>query len=121
VSLSRLTNHGQEALPVARCTPARIGRAGHPIPLIVSPVNAALDRLPPDPAKNAPHRACWVAQRSSLGAKMGVIRGGLLRSAVDSGGLESPFRPGWTPGEAHGHRLEIYGSGGWVFESPRAR
>jgi hypothetical protein len=52
---------------------------------------------------------------------MGVIRGGLLRSAVDSGGLESPFRPGWTPGDAHGHRLEIYGSGGWVFESPRAR
>jgi hypothetical protein len=27
----------------------------------------------------------------------------------------------WTPLDTHRQGLEIYGSGGWVFESPRAR
>jgi hypothetical protein len=31
------------------------------------------------------------------------------------------FEAEWTPVDTDGHRLEIYGSGGWVFESPRAR
>jgi hypothetical protein len=41
---------------------------------------------------------------------------------MDSGGLGRPqFQARWTLTDPHGHRLVIYGSGGWVFESPRAR
>jgi hypothetical protein len=41
---------------------------------------------------------------------------------MDSGGLESPaIRAIWTFPDPQGHGLEIYGSGGWVFDSPRAR
>ena len=37
------------------------------------------------------------------------------------GGIEAlSFRPVWTAVDAHGHRLEIYGSGGWGFEFLRA-
>jgi hypothetical protein len=37
---------------------------------------------------------------------------------VDAGGLESPsFRATWTPVDACGHHLEIYGSEGWVSNS----
>ena len=49
-----------------------------------------------------------------LGAKLGAILCGLLRTAVDSCGIETPpFRPVWTAVDACGHRLEIYGSEGW--------
>ena len=41
------------------------------------------------------------------------------RTPVDS--KAQSFQPAWTPVDTHGHGLEIYGSGGWVFESPRAR
>jgi hypothetical protein len=53
---------------------------------------------------------------------MGAILRALVWTAVDSSGPESPlFRPVRTPLDTCGHGLEIYGSGGWVFESPRAR
>ena len=56
------------------------------------------------------------------GAKLGAIRGGFKRTAVDVVGLETRHRQAeLTPMDTHGHRLAIYGSGGWVFESPRAR
>ena len=50
-------------------------------------------------------------------------------SAVDCGGRvwtladtkPSPFQAMWTSVDSYGRRLDIYGSGGWVFESPRAR
>jgi len=65
------------------------------------------------------------AQRSpvpSLGAKLGAIRGGLPRTAVDAGGIEVLLlRQVWILMDVRGRRLEIYGSGGWVFESPWAR
>ena len=57
-----------------------------------------------------------------LGAKLGAIRGGPRRSCVDTGGIGSLLLSHiWTDVDARGRRLEIYGSGGWVFESPRAR
>jgi hypothetical protein len=56
-----------------------------------------------------------------LGAKLGAIHDGHRWTPVDPGRLESPsFRPGWTAVDAHGHGLEIYGSGRWGFESLRA-
>ena len=56
------------------------------------------------------------------GAKLGAIRRGLVWTAGDIGGIERlPFQVRWTLLDTRGHRLEIYGSGGWVFESPRAR
>ena len=56
------------------------------------------------------------------GAKLGAIRFGSQRTAVDSGGNESrSFWHVWTFLDALGRRLEIYGSGGWGFESSRAR
>jgi hypothetical protein len=46
----------------------------------------------------------------------------LVWTAVGSSGTGSLlFRSARTPLDTHGHGLEIYGSGGWVFESPRAR
>ena len=66
-------------------------------------------------------KACAIG-RPDVGAKLGAILYGPCRMAVDTGGLESPqFRAPWTLMDACGHRLDIYGSGGWVFESPRAR
>ena len=63
-----------------------------------------------------------LATPALLGAKLGAILCGFRQTRVDAGGLENPsIRPVWTPVDAHGHGLEIYGSGGWVFESPRAR
>ena len=57
-----------------------------------------------------------------MGAKLGAILCGFLRTRMDAGGPEWPsFRPMWTSVDAPGHPSEIYGSGGWVFESPRAR
>jgi hypothetical protein len=57
-----------------------------------------------------------------MGAKLGAIVCGFLWTAVDSDGIESPsFRPVRTTVDTSGRGLEIYGSGGWVFESPRAR
>ncbi len=56
-----------------------------------------------------------------LGAKLGAIRGGRRGSCVDPGGIGSlQVRPAWTLVDASGHGLEIYGSGGWGFESLRA-
>ncbi len=58
----------------------------------------------------------------ALGAKLGAILCGIVRTAVDAGGLDATQDQAvWTFLDAYGHRLEIYGSGGWVFESPRAR
>ena len=57
-----------------------------------------------------------------VGAKLGAIPCGRRWTATDARGPESPsFQAVWTPVDTHGQRLEIYGSGGWVFESPRAR
>ena len=57
-----------------------------------------------------------------VGAMLGAIRGGPRRSCVDTRGIESLLLSHvWTDVDARGHPLEIYGSGGWVFESPRAR
>ena len=57
----------------------------------------------------------------ALGAKLGAIRGGQLRTAVDTRGTESvSFRAVWTAVDTCGLRLEIYGSEGWGFESLRA-
>jgi hypothetical protein len=57
-----------------------------------------------------------------MGAKLGAILCGFLRTRMDAGGPEWPSsRPMWISVDTHGPRLEIYGSGGWVFESPRAR
>jgi hypothetical protein len=65
---------------------------------------------------------CRIAARVRVGAKLGAIRGGPRRSCVDSGGIRGQLLShAWTDLETHGHVLEIYGSGGWVFESPRAR
>ena len=64
---------------------------------------------------------CATLAMSSLGAKLGAIRNGLLRSWMDGdghGGLS--LRDVWTASDSHGLRLEIYGSGGWGFESLRA-
>ncbi len=75
---------------------------------------------------------------AAMGAKLEAIRGGLVWTAVDAGGIESlsfrdvwtavdacgiespPFRAVWTAVDGCGHRLEIYGSEGWGFESLRA-
>jgi hypothetical protein len=55
-----------------------------------------------------------------MGAKLGAIRGGLLWTCVDAGGIESlSFRAVWTVVDTCGHGLEIYGSGGWGFKSLR--
>jgi hypothetical protein len=73
----------------------------------------------------ARHDSVSPAQRlasPSPGAKLGAIRGGLPRFCMDGGGHGGfPFLRVWTAADIPGRRLEIYGSGGWVFESPRAR
>jgi len=57
-----------------------------------------------------------------LGAKLGAIPCGPHRTGVDAGGHGTlSFQALWTLLDTRGHGLEIYGSGGWVFESPRAR
>jgi len=41
---------------------------------------------------------------------------------VDFSGIGRPsYSTVWTVLDTYGRRLEMYGSGGWVFESPRAR
>jgi hypothetical protein len=53
---------------------------------------------------------------------MGAILCGFIETAVDTGGRgRLQFRALATLLDVGGRRLEIYGSGGWVFESPRAR
>ncbi len=53
------------------------------------------------------------------GAELGAFPCGPHRTAVDVDGLGRPsFRALRTPLDIYGRRLEIYGSGGWVFESP---
>ena len=52
---------------------------------------------------------------------MGAIRGGPRLSCVDTGGIGSLLLSHvWAAADAHGRRLEIYGSGGWGFKSLRA-
>ncbi|HVR78619.1 MAG TPA: hypothetical protein VMS99_09535 [Acidimicrobiia bacterium] len=59
---------------------------------------------------------------TALGAKLGAMLYALVWTAVDSSGTGSlRARSEWTPLDTRGHGLDIYGSGGWVFESPRAR
>ena len=54
-----------------------------------------------------------------VGAMLGAIRPGFLRTAVDAGGLGGPsFRALPTAVDTCGLGLEIYGSGGWGFEVP---
>jgi len=53
---------------------------------------------------------------------LGAIRGGMPWTAVDRDGTRgNKALVEWTLVDAQGRQLEIYGSGGWVFESPRAR
>jgi hypothetical protein len=53
---------------------------------------------------------------------LGAIRAAFKWTAVDAVGLGTRHRRvGWMLVDAGGHGLEIYRSGGWVFESPRAR
>jgi hypothetical protein len=67
------------------------------------------------------HAACAIG-RPDVGAKLGAILRGQQRTAVDADGLENPYLLAVrTLVDIPGHGLEIYGSGGWVFESPRAR
>ena len=57
-----------------------------------------------------------------MGAKLGAILCGLAWTVVDTDGIGTvQDQDVWTFLDARGRRLEIYGSGGWVFESPRAR
>lgn len=52
---------------------------------------------------------------------LGAILRGRRRMRVDGGGLGSPqFQAGWTLVDAHGPRLELYGSEGWG-SSPSGR
>jgi hypothetical protein len=53
-----------------------------------------------------------------LGA-IAVDRGGRVWTQVKNRSLLP--RHVWTRADTHGRCLEIYGSEGWVFESPRAR
>jgi len=63
----------------------------------------------------------WQASGLPLGAKLGAIHCGFAWTGVDAGGrLSLPLRPVWTLMDIHGHRLEIYGSEGWGFESLQA-
>ena len=56
-----------------------------------------------------------------MGSKLGGIRGGRPWTAADADGPGTlPFRRVWTDGGTRGPLLEIYGSGGWGFESRRA-
>jgi hypothetical protein len=66
--------------------------------------------------------AAEVGPTPPVGAKLGAMLSGLLRTAMDAGGLGSASLQALrTPMDTYGHGLDIYGSGGWVFESPRAR
>ena len=57
-----------------------------------------------------------------VGAKLGAIRGGLLRMCMDADGREGClFMAVWTAVDAHRRRLESYGSEGCGFKSCRAR
>ena len=57
-----------------------------------------------------------------MGAILGAIRCGLPWKVVDRyRASDVSDQADWTLMDAHVRRLEIYGSGGWVFESPRAR
>jgi len=61
------------------------------------------------------------AFESSLGAKLGAIRGGLLRTATDDYGQRTLlFRTVWTATDGYGRAASIYGSEGWGFEFLRA-
>jgi len=56
-----------------------------------------------------------------VGAKLGAIRDGLLRMAMDACG-QNPvvFRTPWTAADGYGRSASIYGSEGWGFEFLRA-
>ncbi|CAN5746471.1 hypothetical protein BH23ACT5_BH23ACT5_18520 [soil metagenome] len=57
----------------------------------------------------------------SVGAKLGAIRGGFVRTVLDTGGVKTiQEQDVWTLRDTRGRRLEIYGSGGWGFQSLRA-
>lgn len=57
---------------------------------------------------------------AALGAKLGTICGGLLRTGVDPSSRTAECQAAWTSVDSYGRRLDIYGSGGWEFESLRA-
>ncbi len=57
----------------------------------------------------------------ALGAKLGAIRCGLLRTAMDGYGQRTGwFRTLWTAADFYGRPASIYGSEGWGFEFLRA-
>ena len=57
----------------------------------------------------------------ALGAKLGAIRCGLLRTAMDHYGQRTVwFRTVWTAVDFYGRSASIYGSEGWGFEFLRA-
>ncbi len=57
----------------------------------------------------------------ALGAKLGAIRCGLLRTAMDHHGQRTVwFRTVWTAVDFYGRSASIYGSEGWGFEFLRA-
>ena len=57
----------------------------------------------------------------ALGAKLGAIRCGLLRTAMDGYGQRTVwFRTLWTATDGYGRVASIYGSEGWGFEFLRA-
>lgn len=71
--------------------------------------------------RHALHRSVDQARRDDrgradtrpVGAKLGAFLCGLLRTAMNADGLESPsFRPLWTLLDRHGNGLDIYGSEG---------
>ncbi|MEE8153880.1 MAG: hypothetical protein V3T53_02845, partial [Phycisphaerales bacterium] len=57
----------------------------------------------------------------ALGAKLGAIRCGLLRTAMDACGRNPVVvRTPWTAADGYGRVASIYGSEGWGFEFLRA-
>ena len=57
----------------------------------------------------------------ALGAKLGAIRCGRLRTATDDYGQRTGwFRTVWTAADFYGRGASIYGSEGWGFEFLRA-
>ena len=57
----------------------------------------------------------------ALGAKLGAIRCGLLRTAMDGYGQRTVWlRTLWTATDSYGRPASIYGSEGWGFEFLRA-
>ncbi len=65
--------------------------------------------------------SCTGPSVRALGAKLGAIRCGRLRTAMDGYGQQTvSFRTVWTAADGYGRGASIYGSEGWGFEFLRA-